>query len=70
MLSIGLGSISFGYASGVIGPAIGNYSVKLVTPFGLVLTPFLAQPSFITYFDLATRSDTTSLISCMNVRDI
>ncbi|UPK95891.1 hypothetical protein LCI18_006826 [Fusarium solani-melongenae] len=47
MLSIGLGSMSFGYSSGVIGPTI-------------------AQPSFVEYFDLATRSDSTSLISCMN----
>ncbi|KAH6961814.1 general substrate transporter [Ilyonectria sp. MPI-CAGE-AT-0026] len=47
MLSIGLGSMSFGYSSGVIGPTI-------------------AQPSFVEYFDLATRSNATSLISCMN----
>ncbi|KAI8712422.1 MFS domain-containing protein [Fusarium sp. LHS14.1] len=47
MLSIGLGSMSFGYSSGVIGPTI-------------------AQPSFVKYFDLATRSNATSLISCMN----
>lgn len=47
-----------------------RYAAKVVTLFGLVLTSFLAQPSFITYFDLATRSDTTSLISCMNVCNI
>ncbi|KIW18898.1 hypothetical protein PV08_03187 [Exophiala spinifera] len=47
MLSAGLGSIAFGYASGVIGPT-------------------LAQPSFIEYFEMATRSDATSLASCMN----
>ncbi|KAK0387729.1 hypothetical protein NLU13_3974 [Sarocladium strictum] len=47
MLSISLGAMSFGYASGVIGPTV-------------------AQPSFVVYFDLATRSNTTSLISAMN----
>ncbi|KAI8653160.1 MFS domain-containing protein [Fusarium keratoplasticum] len=30
------------------------------------LVDVVTQPSFVEYFDLATRSDSTSLISCMN----
>ncbi|QGI61528.1 hypothetical protein CEK26_005496 [Fusarium fujikuroi] len=47
MLSISLGAMSFGYASGVIGATV-------------------AQPSFVEYFELGTRSNATSLISAMN----
>lgn len=63
LLVVSFGSISYGYSAAVIGLTLGE-PLSLPSTV-LALTP-LGQPSFITRFNLATRTDTTDLISTMN----
>lgn len=58
--------MGYGYSASIIATTLGM-GVMSALAVHMSSDTDLAQPSFIKYFDLATRSDATSLISTMNV---
>lgn len=66
VLAMSFGSMGYGYSASITATTLG---MMLTTPLDVHISSNLnlAQPSFIKYFELDTRSDATSLISTMNV---
>jgi MFS family permease len=63
LMFIGLGSMTYGYTASIIGTTLGKSFSKSLKEIMLTVP---GQPTFIAYFDLATRSNGTDLISTMN----
>jgi len=61
---LGFGSLTYGYTASIIGTTLGMSPLRILLLTSLTVGP--GQPSFIEYFDLATRSNGTDLISTMN----
>ena len=66
VLAMSFGSVGYGYSASIIGTTLGIVSTAHHAVYP-TLTSRIAQPSFIKYFGLDTRSNATSLISTMNV---
>jgi MFS family permease len=64
ILFVSLGSLCYGYTANVISATLGRVSGELMQDSRT--DHVLAQPTFITYFELDTRSDATALLSATN----
>jgi MFS family permease len=67
LMFVGLGSMTYGYTASIIGTTLGTrISPHISTLDAQQLRATTGQPTFIEYFNLATRSNGTDLISTMN----